>query len=239
MKGCIWMHVKLYQGNANHHHKPGANHWIFRFTERRHQVTISPSRLKSSASQMPRLGYPAMAIVRENGKPPLAAGMPIFIDKAWYQCGINVNIPLFHDSMIPLFIINIIFHYSVDISPMSHIQSAGHLVYLGAVQHDLFADALGTAHHIVWRQVPGAALMPAAVASTGGGFLKGRGRGGVGTSTVKAQLILKFVGKNWMCLSLGPLLVLSWFLNPSSVQVHMKYAYVGIVMLPSIPTLIF
>ena len=79
---------------------------------------------------------------------------------------------------------------------MSHIQSAGHLVYLGAVQHDLFADGLGTAHHIVWRQVPGAALMPAAVASTGGGFLKGRGRGGVGTSTVKAQLILKFVGKN-------------------------------------------
>ena len=76
---------------------------------------------------------------------------------------------------------------------MFHIQLAGHLVYLGAVQHDLFADALGTAHHIVWRQVPGAAL-PAAMASTNEEFLKKRSRECVETSTVKAQLILKFMG---------------------------------------------
>ena len=38
---------------------------------------------------------------------------------------------------------------------MFQIQLAGHLAgHLGAVQHDLFAKALGTAHHIVWRQVP-------------------------------------------------------------------------------------
>lgn len=148
------------------------------FSDSPNGATKSPSPLRDWRVRRPKClasdtrPWPS----RENGKPPLAAGMPIFIDKAWYQCGINVNIPLHYSIIpwfhVPLFIINIIFHYSINISLMFHIQLAGHLVYLGAVQHDLFADALGTAHHIVWRQVPGAALMPAAVASTNEEFVK-------------------------------------------------------------------